>query len=257
VRPRGPGSALAPGLEVVEHLRRGQDLDVYDCWDEARWCRVVVKAPRPGVARTMPGARLTGLAHPGIVRMLELREDDPGRPLLVLETLGGQTVGALVDERRLTVAEAAVLGRQLCGALHHLHGAGLLHLDVKPSNVVAEHGQAKLLDLSIARPPGPGLEGLGTWCYGAPEQVRGDDVTAACDVWGLALLLHEGLTGESAFDVEGERAPFPQLERRAPRARELRPRLPRRLDDLLAAGLDPDPAARPSLPELFAALGEL
>lgn len=251
MRTRGPGSKIGPGLEVVAHLRRGRDLDVYDCWDSTRLCRVVVKAPRPGVAEA-PGmirreARLLRrLSHPNLVRVIAVH-DDAKRPLLVLETLTGATVGSLLDEKVLSAHEASILGQQLCGVLVHMHAEGLLHLDLKPSNVIAQGGQAKLIDLSLARPPGRGKAGLGTWCYAAPEQAAGQPLNAACDVWGLGLLLHEGVTGEPAFDVEGETDDHPQCHRRAPRARSLRRSVPKPLDDLLHACLDPAPTARPKL----------
>lgn len=247
MRPRSAGSMLAPDLEVVELLRRGNDLDVYDCIDHRRWCRVVVKRARPdrprAAAMVRREAKLLGrLAHPHLARMLELRDD-----MLLLETLGGRTLGVLVAERRLSAGEASVLGQQLCGALAHMHGESVLHLDIKPSNVVEHAGAAKLLDLSIARPPGRGKRDLGTWCNAAPEQLAGEPVTAACDVWGLGLLLHEALTGEAVFDLPGPRPP-------APRLRSLRPRMPRALDELLAACLEVDPRCRPALAELHAGL---
>ena len=84
-------------------------------------------------------------------------------------------------------------------ALQYLHGRGVLHLDVKPSNVIASAGRAVLIDLSLrGRRPLPA--GLGTWCYLAPEQARGDELTAAADVWGLGTVLFEAATGRPAFE---------------------------------------------------------
>jgi serine/threonine protein kinase len=170
----------------------------------------------------------------------------------VLETLRGATLAALIAERRLSAREAAHLGLQLGSALHHLHGVGLLHLDVKPSNVIADGGAAKLLDLSIARRPGPVRAGLGTWCYLAPEQARGGAVGPAADVWGLAIVLHEALTGEPAYgdsDLE-----FPCLEGGPAPLRHVRPR---RLAAVLEAALATDAAARPSLGSLLGVLDEV
>ena len=111
--------------------------------------------------------------------------------------------------------------------------------------MIADAGVAKLLDLSIARPPGRVRPGLGTWCYLAPEQARGGHAGPAADVWGLGLLLHEALTGAPAFD--GTEA-HPCLVRRAP---ALNGRRPRALTGVIAAALDPDPHARPALAELL------
>ena len=93
--------------------------------------------------------------HPHIVRAYELIE----RPqlVLVLEALTGETLAYTIEERaiRLPTAEIAALGLHLCSAIAYVHRQGVLHLDLKPSNVVGERGQAKLIDFSIARPPGP------------------------------------------------------------------------------------------------------
>ena len=265
MRPRRPGSVLADGLTVVEHLRRGQHLDVYDAWDAYRDAPVVVKKLRPDVpadSRAARALRREGrlakrLAHPHLVRGYEVRETEHG-PLVVLETLPGATLGALVDERVLSPRETAVLGQQVASAVGYLHRQDLLHLDLKPSNVVAvAGGMAKLLDLSIVRRPGKVPSGYGTWSHMAPEQARGGVVGPPADVWGLGLLLHEAVTGEAAFDVGGERLEFPQLHRRAPRARALRRSVPKALDELLDGALEPAPEDRPQLAELAAGLRSL
>jgi serine/threonine protein kinase len=256
---------LAEGLTVVEHLRRGQHLDVYDAWDASRDAPVVVKRLRPDVppssraakALRREGRLLARLAHPHLVRGYEVRETDHG-PLVVLETLPGATLGALVDERVLSPDETAVLGQQLASAVGYLHRQELLHLDLKPSNVVATAGGvAKLLDLSIARKAGRVPAGYGTWSNMAPEQARGGAVGPAADVWGLGLVLHEAVTGEAAFDVAGEHHDFPQLHRRAPRARALRRSVPKALDELLTGALEPAAEDRPQLAEITAGLRSL
>jgi serine/threonine protein kinase len=253
MRPLGPGAAVGEGIEVIEHLARSNVLDVYDAWCERRGCRVAVKALRPDrlgdrrarAALLREGRLLARLAHPHLVRAYEAR--DAARPIVVLETLRGATLAALIDRRRLSAVEAAHLGLQVGSALRFLHGAGLVHLDVKPSNVIADAGAAKLIDLSIARRPGHVKPGLGTWCYLAPEQARGGEVGPAADVWGLGLLLHEALTGEREYG-DDEPAEHPCLERRPAPLRRVRPRA---LGQAIDAALDPDPAARPPLPALL------
>jgi serine/threonine protein kinase len=259
MRPLGAGAALGDGLEVIAHLARSNVLDVYDAWCARRGCRVAVKTLRPDRRGDADARRallresclLRRLAHPHLVRGYEWR--DGGRPLLVLETLRGATLAALVDQRPLSAGEAAHLGLHVGSALHYLHGEGLVHLDVKPSNVIADAGAAKLIDLSIARVPGPVPRGLGTWCHLAPEQARGEAVGPPADVWGLAGLLHEALTGRPVFgDDDG--GGFPCLEQRAEPVRRRRPRLPAALAGAIDAGLAPGAADRPSLPELLAVL---
>jgi serine/threonine protein kinase len=258
VRPLGPGARLGDELEVIEHLARSNVLDVYDAWSERRGCRVAVKALRPDrradrrarAALAREGRLLVRLAHPHLVRGYETHAGE--RPLIVMETLRGATLAAMIAGRRLSGREAAHLGLQVGSALHYLHGEGLVHLDVKPSNVVADGGVAKLLDLSIARAPGRVKPGVGTWCYLAPEQARGGVVGPAADVWGLALLLHEGLTGRAEY--ADDEADHPCLLRRPAPLIRVRPRA---LAAVLDAALDPDPAARPSLPALLDVLDQV
>lgn len=261
----------ARGYELLDHIHRSRGFDVYDAWSSERHARVVIKAPRPDrlddhvlLARLQREGRLLyGLTHPHILRGYELI---PGpMPAIVTETLRGETLSHLLEGRRLTAAEAAVLGLQLCSAIAYLHDLGYLHLDLKPSNIVIDAGRAIVIDLSIARPPGRASPGLGTWCYLAPEQALGEHVDAAADVWGIGAVLFEGLVGRPAFgdaaedeghsDVTTGEEPevYPQLVDRAPRIRSLR-RLPGSLTSAVDACLEPDPVRRFSLEELSAEL---
>ena len=275
------GAELAPGYTTIELLRRGRDLDVYDVWSEERACRCVIKCVRPdrlerdGVARRLldEGRLLCRLTHPHIVRAYEVTEDP--LPMVVMETLAGETVGHMIDrEAELSAPELAQLGLHLCSAIRYLHSHGILHLDLKPSNVIAECGRAKLIDLSVARPPGPAHAGIGTHYYLSPEQARGGDLGPAADVWGIGVVLFEAATGEPAFDdpdapddhddlYYGEsvsesldESDYPQLTATASRIDEHRP-LPRELADLVAACLDPSPELRPSVDQLMRALEPL
>jgi serine/threonine protein kinase len=272
----------APGYRTIELLRRGRDLDVYDVWSEERACRCVIKAVRPdrlqhdGATRRLldEGRLLCRLTHPHIVRAYDVAEEPV--PMVVMETLAGETLGHMIDrEAELSAAELAQLGLHLCSAIRYLHGHGILHLDLKPSNVIAECGRAKLIDLSVARPPGPAHAGIGTHYYLSPEQARGGELGPAADVWGIGVVLFEAATGEPAFDDpdapddgddeldygetgseslgEGD---YPQLTGTARRIDELRP-LPRELADLVAACLDPSPERRPSVDELMRRLEPL
>lgn len=257
--PLAPDATLAPGYRVVAHLRRGEDLDVYDLWSEERGCRCVGKTLRPdrvddrGARRALlgEGRLLTRLTHPHIVRGYETV---PGPvPVVVLETLPGATLAFLIDERerRLPLRAVAHLGLHLCSAVGYLHRRGYLHLDLKPSNVVAAQGLAKLLDLSLARPPGPAHAGIGTDGYMAPEQIRGGELGPAADVWGLGAVLYEAATGEPAIDLAGdeEQRPDQPIE---PVCRHRR--LPAAFATAIDACLRPNAADGPGLAELAAVL---
>ncbi|MEW2297007.1 serine/threonine-protein kinase [Streptomyces sp. NPDC006743] len=309
-----PGSRPAPGYRVLGHLARTGWLDLYDSWSEERACRCVVKVLRPdrraeeeAAERLLREGRwLCEFTHPHLVRGYEVRTAP--QPLVVLETLSGETLSCLLHRlrRRPAAADLALLGVQLCSAVHYLHGRGLLHLDLKPSNVVVDCGRAKVLDLSVARPPGHAPPGMGTFSYLAPEQARGGPLSAAADVWGIGVTLYEAATGDVPFD-RGETVPsgsgsgsdvgngngngshhgaggdggdgsdradggtgvggsargpgggpgwYPQLEASAPPVGTRR-RLPRALAEAVDGCLRQDPAARPTVPELAAALRAL
>jgi eukaryotic-like serine/threonine-protein kinase len=265
----------AAGYEVLDHLHRSRGFDVFDGWSTERRSRCVIKTPRPDrigdrvlVGRLeREGRLLRALTHPNILRGYEVRRGPV--PAIVTETLRGETLSHLLDDsRRLTAAEAAVLGIQLCSAVAYLHDYGYLHLDLKPSNIVIDGGRAIVVDLSIARKPGLGIAGLGTWQYLAPEQALGRRLDAAADVWGVGAVLFEALTGRAPFGDDGaeetddpvsadeEPGDYPQLDARAPRIRTLR-RLPAPLADAVDACLERDPALRPQIAELAAALEEV
>jgi serine/threonine protein kinase len=259
------GSEVVAGYRVVRLLSRGNILDVYDAWSEERSCRCVVKTLRPDRlddwsargALLREGRLLSALTHPHLVRAYDVV--DASRPAIVLETLTGETLSYLVDRRsrRLGAAELGILGLQLVSALGYLHRNGFLHLDLKPSNVVAEAGRAKIIDLSIAQPPGPIRPDVGTWCYLAPEQALGGSVGSAADVWGLGATLWEAAIGRAPFDDGDDGPEYPQLVRRAEPLRRLRPRLPHAVTATIDACLDPDPRLRPRLDDVAEVLGRV
>jgi eukaryotic-like serine/threonine-protein kinase len=181
------------GYELIAHLHRGHAYDVYDAWSHERGCRVVLLTLRPdrrrgGRALVREGRLLQRLAHPHLVRAYEVRRRPP---LVVLETLGGSTLAALLEDGPLEPEDAIQLGLQLSSAVRYLHRRGWLHLDLKPSNLIADGGRLKVIDLSIAQRPGRIRAGTGTERYMAPEQERGDRVGPPADVWGIGAVLRE------------------------------------------------------------------
>ena len=275
-----PGEEVAAGYEVIAHLRRGKRLDVYDVWSVERACRCIAKTITPDrvdedkarVKLASEAELLLRLTHPNIVRAYEMVQSSVGTPVLILETLTGRTVSHLIDEfpDGMELEDVLWLGLHLCSAVAYLHRHGCLHLDIKPDNVISEAGRAKLIDLSISGEEGSSSAGAGTYDYLAPEQARGEPVSAATDVWGIGITLFEALTGTVPFepdedgDDEGDSASdstdasgdfdpgfYPQATERAPlvitRRRE---DLPAPLAELIDACLEPAPADRPSVTEL-------
>jgi eukaryotic-like serine/threonine-protein kinase len=262
-----------PGYRVIEHLTRTRRLDTYEVWSEERACSCVAKTLRPDrrgderarAALLQEGRLLIELVHPHIVRGYEVVTEP--EVVVVMETLDGETLAHLIDRHPdgLAAEDVAWLGVHLASALRYLHRRGLLHLDVKPSNVVAEAGRAKLIDLSLARPPGRYHAGIGTWCNLSPEQARGGELDAPADVWGLGAVLYEAATGAPAFDDDeswtadsdtwdtGDQVDmgYPQIDGPAPSARGS---LPGELADAIDGCLATDAGDRPTLERLAARL---
>jgi eukaryotic-like serine/threonine-protein kinase len=148
------------------------------------------------------------LSHANVVRVFDVGEDD-GRPFIAMEYVEGETLADLLARRgRLPAAEVARLGVQMCAGLAAAHAAGLVHRDVKPQNLLlGNDGVLKLGDFGIA----VGHDGtrltlagtvLGTAGYLAPEQARGERVTAAADIYAVGAVLYELLTGAPSRSPE-------------------------------------------------------
>jgi len=281
-----PGHQLAPGYVVVEHVRRGEDLDCYEAWSVHRYCRCFIKTLRPDAATDASARRhlarearlLLSLTHPHLVRAYDYVTPGDGQPpLLVLENLTGATLSYLLDggrqrpgrgcPARLGVPDLGHLGQHLCSALRYLHSRGHLHLDVKPSNIIASDGIGKLIDLSLARRPGRCAAGIGTPGYMSPEQVCGGHLGPPADVWGVGLVLYQAATGLQPFDLPDRSASASSytytmarcqalLSRPAPKIRARR-RLPARAAEVIDACLHRNPDRRPTLERLDAALADL
>ena len=251
------GGEIVPGYQVVAHLRRGNRLDVYDAWSRVRQTRCVVKVVRPdrvhephtACSLKREGRMLRDLAHPHLVRAYEVVEEP--EVAVVMETLTGSDLGRVLDtRRRLAPVDVAMLGAQVGAALRYLHLHDCVHGDLTPGNIVLEGGTAKVIDLSLAGPPGPVRAGSGTRGYRSPEQTAGTRQTPATDVWGLGAVLHCALTGRT-YDEPAGRAETLRAYFRRPGGR------PGRLVDLVAGCLRERPEDRPSLDELSAVLDQL
>lgn len=151
---------------------------------------------------------LAQLDHPNIARLLDGGATDQGTPYFVMERVEGEPVNAYCDRRQLSISSRLNLFLSICDAVQHAHRNLVIHRDLKPSNIlVTDDGTPKLLDFGIAKLLGPGSEAaaqtrLGelpmTPEYASPEQVQGQPVSVASDVYALGLLLYELLTGQRA-----------------------------------------------------------
>jgi eukaryotic-like serine/threonine-protein kinase len=154
------------------------------------------------------------LQHPGIVQIFDIGTLDDGRPFYAMELLRGPTLDTmLAPGQRLTPDEALEILEPLCSALGAAHAAGVVHRDVKPSNVAVDAGpplRVKLLDFGIAKLTTPEMSASGLTSAGrligtptimAPEQILGADVDARADVYALGVLLYRMLVGRLPFEA--------------------------------------------------------
>src|SRR5207253_391487 len=146
---------------------------------------------------------LANLDHPNIARLLDGGTTTDGLPYFVMEYIEGQTIDEYCEARKLATAERLQLFRMVCGAVHYAHQNLVVHRDLKPSNIlVTPEGVPKLLDFGIAKilSPTGGLETTLIHAltpeYASPEQLRGQAVSTASDVYSLGVVLYQLLTGQ-------------------------------------------------------------
>jgi serine/threonine-protein kinase len=270
---RGPGSIDLAGrllggrYRLLERIDRGGTAEVWRARDERLDRDVAVKVLGPEADPafrerfTMEARRAAAVSHPHIVTVFDEGQDGTDA-FIVMEDVRGRSLRDIVAERgALPAPEVATLIRQVGGALDATHRAGLVHLDVKPANIIVdESGNAKLTDFGIARAARDSEERelVGTARYIAPERVEGGPVTPRTDVYGLALVAYELLTGRPAFaGAESEDLMRDRLVRGAPHIRSANPGLSETADAVVARGLARDPDRRyASAGEFAVALSE-
>jgi serine/threonine protein kinase len=259
------GDEIVRGRQAVRLLGGGHRYEAWLAWDERLRALIVAKLLRPDQAED-PAARrvleaeaamLARLAHPMLVRSFgaELAGE---RPHLVLELVEGPRLSTLIRRYGLIVEQVLPLALNLSSILHYLSKEGVVHLDVKPRNIIMA-GSPRLIDLSVAR----GVDELrtlrsqvGTDAYMAPEQCdpeRWSEIGPASDVWGLGVTVHEAFTGELPYPRPSAERPHPQLTYQ-PRVAE---EVPLVLEGLLESCLESRPADRPTAAELGDALEPL
>jgi eukaryotic-like serine/threonine-protein kinase len=274
--PFQPGGVLGGRYRLGELLGRGGMAEVFRARDEVLERPVAVKifrrdssVPDEQARQRIEVQMLAGLRHPGLVTVFDTGTEtscasDP-RSYLVLELIDGQTLGQYLVDGPIPGAETAAIGRQLASALAYVHGQGIAHRDVKPANILLDRNgagdepiTAKLTDFGVAR----FLDGtrmttygttVGTANYLSPEQALGQEVTAACDVYSLGLVLLECLTGTRAYPGYGVEAALARLHRDPLTPPTLGPAWVA----LLVAMTARDPARRPSAAEVARTLRDL
>ncbi|HVS83992.1 MAG TPA: serine/threonine-protein kinase, partial [Gaiellaceae bacterium] len=267
------GAALAPlGVELVldryrplRPLGAGGSGSVWLARDEQTGLDVALKIiAREGKAALRAEREVAAAArlrHPGCLRAYDFGHDD-GHVYIAYEFVPGKTFREALRAGELTDGRAVAACAQVCDALAHAHAAGILHRDVKPSNVLLADGQrvsARLLDFGLAQMAE--AETLtehgdvpGTLAYISPERLAGEDASEAADVWAIGVMLWEALAGRHPFWQGSMLETARAIERGARPLSELRPDLPKRLLQLVDRALAQEPRRRPSAESLAAGL---
>ncbi len=223
----GPGRQKIGPYRVVRQIGEGGLSTVYlaERSDEQFRMQVAIKVVKRGMdtadilRRTRQERQiLASLDHPYIARLLDGGSTEDGLPYFVLEYIEGEPIDQYCDRRRLSTVERLELFRAACSAVHCAHQSLVIHRDLKPSNLlVTEGGTPKLLDFGIAKLLDPELMPqtlartatgmrLLTPEYASPEQVQGQPLTTATDVYSLGVMLYRLLTGHRPYHLKTGRA---------------------------------------------------
>jgi eukaryotic-like serine/threonine-protein kinase len=256
-----PGALFTDRFEIERVAGSGGMGTVYRALDLRDGGRVALKLLRSedseGGLRFEREARLLAqLDHPGIVRCIDHGRTPEGVAWLAMEWLDGEDLGERLSRGALSCEETVALGRRVAEALAEAHGRGVVHRDVKPSNLFLPGGaieQVKVIDFGIARGAYEGratLSGtaVGTPSYMAPEQARGAHrVDLRADLFSLGCVLFECLAGRPPFEGVHAMAILAKLLfEEVPSLHDLVPGVPPALADLIARMLAKQPADRPA-----------
>jgi eukaryotic-like serine/threonine-protein kinase len=268
------GAEIAPGRSVLQAIGGGHRYEVYLVWDEKLFSIMVAKVLRPDLAESKSALRglqreadaLGRLAHPVLLRGFGAALEGP-YPHVLVEHLEGPTLRRLIRRGGpLPPEQALPLALHVSAALHYLHGEGMVHLDVKPDNIVMGI-PPRLIDLSLARTIESArriTDYIGTNAYMPPEQCapgQAGVIGPASDVWGIGATLFHAVTGRRPFPKPASTAEDAPLEERFPQLtmqpREPGPKVAWALAEAIMPTLRADPGERPSAAEFASSLQPL
>ena len=250
------GRRIADRYRIDELIARGGMARVFRAHDERLARDVAVKVLAEPYAsdaafaeRFLAEARTAaGLAHTNLVHVYDSGADG-GLHYIVMELLARYRTlrQRLGEEGPLAADDAITVTRDVLAGLALVHDRGFVHCDVKTSNVMVGPGPVKLIDFGIARTPaGSGHDGtsLGSLHAMPPEQLRGEPLGPAGDLYAAGVVLFEVLTGRPPFDAGTPEAMLAAQQGPVPRPSDVVPGLPRRIDEVVAQALRPDAADR-------------
>ena len=261
-------SVVLDRYELVEAIGSGAFGTVWRAQDSKLGRDVAVKAIPLDLAGERAEREIRAaarLSHPGVVTLHEAGADET-HTYMVSEFVRGMTLGQIYAEGRCSDRDVVRIGAALAAALDHAHSQGVIHRDVKPGNILvpdaprSEAGIVKLADFGIAQLAGESSltrtgDVVGTLAYMSPEQASGEPLGPETDLWALAVVIFEGLSGKNP--VRGRTAAETARNLSSgeiPLLADERPDLPEALTDAIDCALEPDPDDRGSLAELGGAL---
>ena len=226
--------------------------------------KIVARDGKAGQRAEREARAAAALRHPRCQRILSLARD-ASHVYIAYEYVPGRTMREAMRSGELDDRATIEVAAQICDALAHAHGRGIVHRDVKPSNVLlAESGRVdvRLLDFGLAQMAEfDTLTALGdvpgTLAYISPERLHGETATPAADVWAVGVLAWEALAGEHPFWESDLATTSERIAHGAPPLETRRPDLPRHVLDTVAGALVASPARRPSAGRLAAELRSL
>ena len=226
--------------------------------------KIVAREGKTGHRAEREARAAASLRHPRCQRIISLARD-PSHVYIAYEYIPGRTLREAMRAGELDDRSAVEVAAQICEALAHAHGRGIVHRDVKPSNVMLAESSdidVRLLDFGLAQMAEfDTLTALGdvpgTLAYISPERLHGNTATEAADVWAVGVLLWEALAGEHPFWGGDLVETSKQIQRGAPSLETLRPDLPERVRQTVASALLVNPQRRPSAEKLAQELRQL
>jgi serine/threonine protein kinase len=253
------GTTFADRYQIIEELGKGGMGSVYKVLDKEINTKVALKLIKPEIAadqKTIERFRnelkvAREVTHKNVCRMHDLSKTDNSY-FITMEYVEGQDLKSLIRQTgRLAVPTAISLTKQICEGLSEAHKKGVIHRDLKPSNIMVDKaGNAHIMDFGIARSmKAKGVTGegvmIGTPEYMSPEQAEARELDHRSDLYSLAVMLYEMVTGQLPFEGDTPLSIAVKHKSEVPKEpSELNPQIPESLNRFILQGLEKDKAAR-------------
>jgi len=258
VSPAMEGSTVAGKYRIIEKLGEGGMGVVYKA-EDTRLDRMVALKFLPSGLMKDPNAKerfvreakaAAALSHPNICTIHEIDEEE-GKSFIVMEYIEGHSVREKVKKNPLEIPEALDLVIQSAQGLEEAHKRGIIHRDIKSANImVTGSGQAKVMDFGLAKVSGASLltreaSTMGTVAYMSPEQAQGQGVDQRTDIWSLAVVLYEMLTGQFPFPGDTDQSVMYAIARKTPvPVKKIVPKVKPDLERVVEKALEKKPSDR-------------